>query len=399
MARTLLIRTLVTHAKVSGLVAGLAVAGLVVRATASEFTLQMADHTTRRVVTPSKDQVDLYMSTASNAPLWTGTYPLSAAPFKNPAGPVAGRNLLSWYGTDRGGADFWTVLGQEMKTNHAAEGVDTQGGCSRACASEPTCVARCTSVFANGGNKGTRQADLISALQQRAPAGYKVYFHTGRHNLADILEPLADGNPPIAGTLAPPENPFVVVTGAYKDSDGRTRLRITPSAHDWEWEQFVKFWSADNVSEQARRFMEAVRGDKPYFLAFYAKATDLPLGRFCTAHAECHSGLCDAREGAGCVPNHDGKGGDLCTAHEQCKSARCIVASGAVAGQCAVPSLGLGQPCSTHSQCASGVCDPRTGAGCVPNHNGNAGDFCTDHAQCRSRVCKVSAGKLAGKCN
>jgi microsomal dipeptidase-like Zn-dependent dipeptidase len=127
-------------------------------------------------------------------------------------------------------------------------------------------------------------------------------------------------------------------------------------------------------------------------------STERDIGQRCASHTECGSGLCDPRPGAGCVPNRNGNGGDFCTDHSQCRSGHCAIAAGKIAGTCTPAARELGQACSKHGECRSGLCDPRSGAGCVPNRNGNVGDMCTQSTQCRSGRCGVPTGRIVGTC-
>lgn len=358
----------------------------------------------RIVAEDGMGNLNLYLETEDGMPVdpdtpWEQDYAQDDPNYQNGCGPVAGRNLLSWYGVDNTVRNMWTMLAKEMKTNHSAESIDAYAGCTALCGPEPACFSLCTHVIQSSGNMGTRQSAFVNAMQTHAPPGYKMYFHAHRHSLEDILEPLRDGNPPVAIiTTGNKVNHFVVITGTYRDADGRTMLRLGNN-EELSWADFERKWSRIDFGDDLERsVMDEVIGEKPYFLAFYARSSGQKLGRFCTAHGECASGLCDTREGAGCVPKGDGQHGDVCTDHLQCESRRCVLAAGKAVGACSQSSLPLDASCSTHEACASGLCDPRPLAGCVPDGDGEQGEICTDHNQCLSKKCML-VEQYRGKCS
>ncbi len=122
------------------------------------------------------------------------------------------------------------------------------------------------------------------------------------------------------------------------------------------------------------------------------------LGHNCSQNHQCASGYCDAGNGTSrtdrCMPNRNGRSGDICSHDNQCTSGNCegLRASGNrwIPGKCS-SKFALGHNCSQNHQCASGYCDAGNGTSrtnrCMPNNNGRRGDICSHHHQCLSRVC------------
>ncbi|HQP37180.1 MAG TPA: hypothetical protein PLI95_18475 [Polyangiaceae bacterium] len=374
-----------------------------VTAFADEFTFKAQNGTMRRVQRLAPDVVNQYMG-GSTVP-WNGTYvqgntdPL----FPNGCGAVAGRNLLSWNGMDPPGDGVWRTFEADMAINKAAKGIDVPLGCTALClkfVGMPGCTVACMALVMDAGNKGARQSGFVNAMARWAPPGKKMFFHAHRNSPEVILSALREGNPPVAViNTAPKVNHFVVVTGMYKDSAGRLTVRLANNAN-LDWATFERKWSRiDFGNNFERSVMDEVVGEKPYFLAWYSNAMGRDLGKYCMAHHECLSGLCDTRPGAGCVPNRNGTTGQICTDHAQCTSRICSVAPGSVVGACALPgSLNLGQPCNAHEACRTRRCDNRQWAGCVnQDGQGATNDFCTTHQQCRSGACLLN-NPISGKC-
>ncbi len=378
-----------------------------VQTLAGDITFKVMDNSPRRAQTVGTGTANLYYAatptTLSLTP-WAGKYKQTDTDpfFINGCSAVAGRNLLSWYGEDPAGTGVWRTFEADMGINHAAQGVDPLVGCTGVCAhfvGIPGCTVACLNFINTEGNKGARQSAFVNAMARWTPPGTKMFYRAHRNTLDTIMAPLSEGNPPVAIiNTAPKVNHFVVITGVYQQG-GRTMVRLANNA-DLDWATFERKWARlDFGNDFERSIMDEVVGEKPYFLAWFSKATGRELGKYCTAHNECLSGLCDPRPDAGCVPNRNGQAGDICTDHAQCTSRICAVPPGSYVGKCAVPgSLPLGASCNTHDSCATRRCDNRPGAGCVNRDGqGASGDFCTTHQQCRTGVCLLST-PIAGKC-
>jgi hypothetical protein len=123
------------------------------------------------------------------------------------------------------------------------------------------------------------------------------------------------------------------------------------------------------------------------------------LGASCGANNQCASSYCDAGDGTSktnrCMPNRDGRNGDICSDDRQCASLVCAglttnSSNQWVPGACASKKA-LGDSCSQNYQCASGYCDAGDGTSktnrCMPYGNGRSGDICSHDNQCTSRRC------------
>ena len=123
------------------------------------------------------------------------------------------------------------------------------------------------------------------------------------------------------------------------------------------------------------------------------------LGAGCSANSQCGSAYCDAGDGTSktnrCMPNTNGRDGDICSHDNQCASLNCggltqNSAGAWVPGACA-DKRALGAACSGNSQCSSAYCDAGWGTSktnrCMPNRNGSNGDICSNDNQCVSVVC------------
>ena len=129
-----------------------------------------------------------------------------------------------------------------------------------------------------------------------------------------------------------------------------------------------------------------------------ACAAKRTLGASCSAHAQCGSEYCDAGDGTSrtnrCMPNQNGRDGDICSHDNQCLSHTCagLRASGGawIPGACA-DKAPLGGSCSQHFHCTSGYCDSGNGTSrtdrCMPNRDGRGGDICSHDNQCLSNTC------------
>ena len=396
----LYVTTATRAALTASLLAAVGLFGLQASATDTNYNAQ--DGTLRRVQVLGSSTVNLFHTTLTKP--WEGKYTQTDTNplYPNGCGAVAGRNLLSWYGSDPAGTGVWRIFEAEMGINKAAQGIDAPLGCVGLCAKFvgiPGCSATCLGLIMDAGNKGARQSGFVNAMRRWAPPGTKMFFQAHRNSLDVLLDPLSEGNPPVAIiTTSPHVNHFVVVTGVYFEN-GLVKLRLANNgALDWPTFQ-VKWSRVQFGSNLERSVMDEVVGEKPYFVAWFSNATNRALGKFCTAPSECRSGLCDPRPGAGCVPNRTGVVGDFCTDHAQCTTRICSVPPGSVAGKCVLPaSLPLGHACNAHDACATRRCDNRPGAGCVNQDGlGKRGEFCTTHQQCAARVCSLTTA-IAGKC-
>ncbi len=381
----------------------------------SPFVFKAKDGTTRTAKFTSS-AASLYFE--QEATPWFGRYAQNEPSYQNASGAVAARNLLYWYGADPDGKTLWTTLANEMKINHAAEGVDTVGGCIgtcvAGCGAEPVCSTACsvgcTKLVGAIGGKGTRQALFVSALQAHAPPGYKLYFRSNGGRVGLLTEALKEGNPvAVLVNAANHMNTYTVVTQVARNDKGQAILSLANQGNKNAtvgWEDFVQSWSLKNFGDaEELQVMEKIIGERPYFMAYYGKSSGRQLGQLCSASADCASGVCDARFDAGCVPNKNGKLGDFCTSGLQCGSTLCENANSLVPafsysgfsgqvgnGTCTRDDIPLGERCQTHPSCRSGRCDNRPNAGCVePDGRGLGGEFCTTHQQCKSGVCNVTA--------
>jgi hypothetical protein len=341
-----------------------AVATVTHPATAAVAAMTAPDGTKRRIEAPADNQVNLYMG--DEAQPFKTKYVQTDPSYQYGSGPVAIRNLMFWYGIDTAGTALWTTLATETKNNHAAEDIDTAVGCAVPCGPEPVCIAACVAIVHERGNKGCRPSALVNTLQKHAPPGYKAFFQAHNNSPDRLLEPLRDGNPVIVLiNTGHYENKWVVVTGIYSDSGG-LKVRLANNT-DMTWASFVQAWGLAGFSDKniERSFMDEVVGNKPYFWAYYSKATDRVLGKFCMDHNECRSRRCDNRPDAGCVAQdgHAG-GGEFCTTHQQCATGLCNVTNG-VRGTCVV-ELAINQAEPGFTYCA------QHGKPCTVPNNYNA---------------------------
>lgn len=132
------------------------------------------------------------------------------------------------------------------------------------------------------------------------------------------------------------------------------------------------------------------------------------LGVTCSAHNQCASAFCDAGFETSytyrCMPNRDGRVGDICSHDKQCALLNCsgLVQNSVgewVPGVCAAKRA-LGDLCSANNECNSAYCDAGDGTSktsrCMPNRNGRNGDPCSNDNQCASLVCAGLARDAAG---
>jgi hypothetical protein len=168
-------------------------------------------------------------------------------PYSNGCGPVAGRNLLHWYGKDAS----WDTLASRMKTNDWDSAF-----IALAAALDPTILVSLTAIATALIESGTLPKHVESALNdpQIRPAGYGLEKSTGSISFGELAGPLQQGSPVVV-LYAHPNGilHWSVVTGTYwKDRDVWVRLA---NAGDLPFHQFSVGWALNHFGSVVKGFL------------------------------------------------------------------------------------------------------------------------------------------------
>jgi hypothetical protein len=219
---------------------------------------------TRYVRTTGAGSRSLYLDDHS-AP-WTEQYAQDDPVQTNYCGPVAGRNILYWYGMD---ASF-TSLGSEMHTNTWQDDLSPLT-CANACAAEPTCTLACSIVLDNF-EFGTLPVYMEAALGKHTPSGFRMLASFEDANIDAILSQLYYGNPVVV-LIKPLSSPFhwTVITGAYVSGD-EIMLEFANN-ESRSLTAFLDDWSLENVGSSVVTKLLNGLGIRPYTMFSFERAS------------------------------------------------------------------------------------------------------------------------------
>ncbi|MBN1811943.1 MAG: C39 family peptidase [Anaerolineae bacterium] len=185
-------------------------------------------------------------------------------PYPNGCGPVAGRNLLHWYGKDAS----WDTLAGKMKTNDWDNMF-----IALAALLDPVILASVATIVAALTQSGTLPDHLESALNdpQIKPSGYRIEKSTGSISISELNGPLQQGSPVVV-LYAHPNGilHWSVVTGTYW-KNGEVWVRLA-NATDLPFHQFSVGWALNHLGSVVKGFLgNPPWNEKPGTMMYYQK--------------------------------------------------------------------------------------------------------------------------------
>jgi hypothetical protein len=217
-------------------------------------------------------------------------------PYTNGCGPIAGRNLLFWYGTDPGTPDdnIWNDIGDDMNVNSWDADLVSSLCCpdlcdpiTGICIPNPTGCQIVCDLFADEVIDpllvlGTLPEDAIPALDARMPPGYVRCNDDRNLTLPQIQWSLSRGNPVyILGSSGSTNMHWAVITGIEKPGS-ELMVRIANLGNDFNFSGLENYRSLENLffSSVTLTLLEEVLGVRP-FAVRYAKVEDVLPGNVC----------------------------------------------------------------------------------------------------------------------
>jgi len=251
----------------------------------------------RCVVARQDGTIDMYLNPADLSTPWdvAGQFEQNDPPYENGCGPIAGRNLLIWYGMDSLNDDdaLWNDIGSAMHVNTWDDDKLSDACCpdlcvpaTGICTPNPACQAACDFIVGEtlGAviNLGTLPEDVLPVLDARVPPGYVRCNDTENLSLPQLQWSLSRGNPVyFLGSEGSTNLHWAVATGIRKEGND-FKIRIANLDADLTVAGFEHYRSLDELffSSASKFFLDETLGIRPYVIR-YAKATDVLPGNIC----------------------------------------------------------------------------------------------------------------------
>lgn len=198
----------------------------------------------------------------SGGSCWHGSYDYRVQPQDGYCGPVALKNMLSWYDRDIS----WDEAAEATSVNdfHSDR---LFGYCAAACLGELVCAVSLYEVVRSR-IKGSSRHNIIKAMTEHAPAGYTVEFTAEEPAAIDeLIEVINGGDPVLIFSVIDGNLHTSVLTGFYYD--GETLNVSQVNSYKMTISEFMYSWSLKGSGNKTERSVMAKFGNLPFMAAYY----------------------------------------------------------------------------------------------------------------------------------